>query len=137
MLSTTIQHVGDRLDQLRGQVASLRNQQATVQEQLAPGQGGAEARQGTPRAPPRPLKRALSVLRQRLVEIYESDQPDTMTVILDSKGFDDLLNRYEYLRRVQNQDTSIAGRVRGLRNQAKDTVGRVRSRARRDRRQGG
>jgi murein DD-endopeptidase MepM/ murein hydrolase activator NlpD len=48
-------------------------------------------------------------------------------VILNSKGFDDLLNRYEYLRRVQNQDSSIAGRVRGLRNQARDTVDRVRA----------
>ena len=114
VLSTTIQHVGDRLDQLRGQVASLRNQQATVQEQLASAKAELKrdkARLVLFRAR---LKRALSVLRQRLVEIYESDQPDAMTVILDSKGFDDMLNRYEYLRRVQNQDTSIAGRVRGL-----------------------
>ena len=62
------------------------------------------------------------MLRQRLVSIYESSQPDAVTIILNSKGFDDMLNRYEYLRRVQSQDTSIAGRVRGLRNQAKDTV---------------
>jgi murein DD-endopeptidase MepM/ murein hydrolase activator NlpD len=126
VLSTTIQRVGDHLDQLRGQVASLRNQQATVQDQLA--RARAELKRDKARLVllRARLKRALSVLRQRLVEIYESDQPDTMTVILDSKGFDDLLNRYEYLRRVQNQDTSIAGRVRGLRNQAKDTVDRVR-----------
>jgi murein DD-endopeptidase MepM/ murein hydrolase activator NlpD len=127
VLSTTIQRVGDRLDHLRGQVADLRNQQATVQDQLARAKAQLKrdkARLVLLRAR---LKRALSVLRQRLVEIYESDQPDAMTVILSSKGFDDLLSRYEYLRRVQNQDTSIAGRVRGLRNQAKDAVDRVRS----------
>jgi murein DD-endopeptidase MepM/ murein hydrolase activator NlpD len=127
VLSTTIQRVGDHLDQLRGQVASLRNRQATVQDQLA--RARAELKRDKVRLEllRARLKRALSVLRQRLVEIYESDQPDTMTVILNSKGFDDLLNRYEYLRRVQNQDSSIAGRVRGLRNQARDTVDRVRA----------
>jgi peptidoglycan DL-endopeptidase CwlO len=127
VLSTTIQRVGGRLDHLRGQVADLRNQQATVQDQLA--RARAELKRDKVRLVllRARLKRALSVLRQRLVEIYESDQPDTMTVILNSKGFDDLLNRYEYLRRVQNQDSSIAGRVRGLRNQARDTVDRVRA----------
>jgi peptidoglycan DL-endopeptidase CwlO len=126
VLSTTIQRVGDHLDQLRGQVASLRNQQATVQDQLARARAELKRDKARLELLRARLKRALSVLRQRLVEIYESDQPDTMTVILNSKGFDDLLNRYEYLRRVQNQDSSIAGRVRGLRNQARDTVDRVR-----------
>ena len=127
VLSTTIQRVGDHLDQLRGQVASLRNRQATVQDQLARARAELKRDKARLELLRARLKRALSVLRQRLVEIYESDQPDTMTVILNSKGFDDLLNRYEYLRRVQNQDSSIAGRVRGLRNQARDTVDRVRA----------
>ena len=110
-------------------MASLRNQQATVQDQLARARAELKADKARLVLLRARLKRALSMLRQRLVEIYESDQPDTMTVILDSKGFDDLLNRYEYLRRVQHQDTSIAGRVRGLRNQAKDAVDRVRASA--------
>ncbi len=48
-------------------------------------------------------------------------------MILNSKGFDDLLSRYEYLKRIQSQDTSIAERVRSLRDQTKDTVERVRA----------
>jgi murein DD-endopeptidase MepM/ murein hydrolase activator NlpD len=62
-----------------------------------------------------------------LVAIYESSEPDMLTVILNSRGFDDLLNRYEYLKRIQSQDTSIAVRVRSLRDQTKDTVERVRA----------
>ena len=34
MLSSTIQRFGDRLDQLRGEVATLRNRQAIVQAEL-------------------------------------------------------------------------------------------------------
>ncbi len=127
MLSSTIQRYGDELDQLRGEVAALRNRQAIVQAQLA--KTKAELKQAKRqlvilRAR---LRRALNVLRKRLVAIYESNEPDALTVILDAKGFDDLLNRYEYLRRVQSQDASIAERVRGLRNQAQDTVHRVRA----------
>jgi murein DD-endopeptidase MepM/ murein hydrolase activator NlpD len=127
VLSTTIQRYGDRLDQLRGQVAALRNRVATVQAQLAATKAELKrdkARLALLRAR---LQRALKVLRQRLVAIYESSEPDAMTVILSSKGFDDLLNRYEYLRRVHDQDTSIAERVRGLRNEAEDTVARMRA----------
>jgi peptidoglycan DL-endopeptidase CwlO len=127
VLSTTIQRYGDRLGRLRGQVATLRNRQATVREQLAKTKAELKRDKAQLKLLEARLKRALQVLRQRLVAIYESSQPDAVTVILNSKGFDDLLNRYEYLRRVQDQDDSIATRVRGLRNQTRDTVGRVRS----------
>ena len=39
----------------------------------------------------------MRVLRGALVEIYKSDEPDALTVILQADGFDDLLERYEYL----------------------------------------
>jgi murein DD-endopeptidase MepM/ murein hydrolase activator NlpD len=127
VLSTTIQQDDARLEQLRGQVATLRSQVAAVQAQLA--QTKAELKRDKARLDllRDRLKRALKVLRERLVAIYESSEPDAMTVILSSDGLDDLLNRYEYLRRVHDQDTSIAERVRSLRDEAADTVTRVRA----------
>jgi murein DD-endopeptidase MepM/ murein hydrolase activator NlpD len=127
VLSTTIQRYGDRLDKLRGEVATLRNRQATVEDQLASTKAELKRDKARLELLRARLKRSLEVLRGRLVAIYESNQPDALTVILNSKGFDDMLNRYEYLRRVQSQDTSIAERVRTLRNQAEDTVSRVRA----------
>ncbi len=127
VLSTTIQRYGERLDQLRNQVAELRNREATVQAQLARAKAELKRDKARLELLRARLKRALRALRQRLVAIYESSQPDAVTVILNSKGFDDLMSRYEYLRRVQDQDNSIAARVRGLRNEARDTVDRVRS----------
>jgi murein DD-endopeptidase MepM/ murein hydrolase activator NlpD len=127
VLSSTIQRLGERLDQLRGEVATLRNREAIVQADL--NRKEAELKRAKDRLAVLRvrLKRSLKVLRERLVAIYESSRPDTVTVILNSNGFDDLLSRYEYLERIQSQDTSIAERVRNLRNETKDTVERVRA----------
>jgi peptidoglycan DL-endopeptidase CwlO len=127
VLSTTIQKYGDQLDQLRNQVASLRNQISIAQAQL--NKKEAELKQAKARLEQlrAQLKRSLRILRQRLVQIYESNNPDAMTVILNSHGFRDMLSRYDYLQRIQSQDTSIAVRVKDLRNQEKQTVDRVRA----------
>ena len=71
-------------------------------------QGPAEGRQGAPEAPRpdwRDRSRCSASASSRSTS-RASRTPSTM--ILSSKGFDDMLNRYEYLRRVQSQDTSIA-----------------------------
>jgi len=127
VLSTTIQKYGDQLDQLRNEVASLRNRIAIVQTQL--NKKEAELKEAKARlAELRDrLKQSLRVLRQRLVDIYESNTPDAMTVILNSKGFNDMVTRYDYMQRIQSQDTSIAVRVKHLRNEETETVDRVRA----------
>ena len=106
VLSTDIARYSDRIDQVAGEVAVLRNREAEVQAQLD--EVKAPARAGT--APPRGAARA-SLARwaccASLVAIYKSDEPDALTVILNSDGFDDLLDRYEYLRRIEEQDASI------------------------------
>jgi murein DD-endopeptidase MepM/ murein hydrolase activator NlpD len=127
VLSTTIQRYGEQLDQLRGQVATLRNREAIVQAELDKKEAQLKRAKHRLEVLRVRLKRSLKVLRDRLVAIYESSSPDTLTVILNSRGFDDLLSRYEYLRRVQSEDTSLAERVRGLKNQTKDTVVTVRA----------
>src|SRR6185437_16159089 len=62
----------------------------------------------------RKLKRAQGVLGNRLVEIYKSDEPDLLTVVLESDGFADLLERTDYLSRIGEQDAGIVNRVRDL-----------------------
>jgi murein DD-endopeptidase MepM/ murein hydrolase activator NlpD len=127
VLSTTIQKYGDQLDQLRGEVATLQNRIAIVQTQLRKKEAELKEAKARLAALRERLKRSLRILEQRLVSIYESDSPDAMTVILDSRGFDDMLSRYDYLQRIQEQDTSIAVRVKDLRNEEKETVERIRA----------
>src|SRR6188472_2619432 len=56
-------------------------------------------------------------LDQRLVAIYESDAPDYVTVLLNSKGFDDLSTRTDYLKALHDADMRIADRAASLRDQ--------------------
>jgi murein DD-endopeptidase MepM/ murein hydrolase activator NlpD len=51
------------------------------------------------------------VLAERLIELYKADDPDVMTVILNSNGFADLLERSEFIGRVGRQDQKIITRV--------------------------
>ena len=87
---TELLQVRDRLEVARDRLARLRSELATARKLLA----------------------------ARLVEIYKSDTPDALTVVLESDGFGDLLERAEFLQRISDQDRKITDRVRGLRDLA-------------------
>jgi murein DD-endopeptidase MepM/ murein hydrolase activator NlpD len=127
VLSTTIQRYSGQIDTLSGQVATLRNREAAVQQELDQKQAELESDQHQLQVLRVRLHRSIKSLDQRLVAIYKSDAPDALSVILNAHGFDDVLTRYTYLRRIEEQDTSIVTRVRVLRNKTKDTVVRVRA----------
>ena len=55
------------------------------------------------------------VLAQQLVGSYESDRPDVVTVVLESTGFQNLLERLAFAQRIGNQDAHITGQVRAAR----------------------
>ena len=134
VLTTTISHYSDRIGNLEGQVAALRNREAAVQRKL----DGKQAQLDRAMAELKRekahllvvrahLKRALVGLRQRLVSMYESGTPDVITVLLNSKGWSDLVTRTEYMNRLQNQDQLLVGRVRELRNETRAVVDRLRA----------
>jgi murein DD-endopeptidase MepM/ murein hydrolase activator NlpD len=134
VLTTTISHYGERIDRLTSEVATLRNQEAAVEVRLDAKQaeldraeaqlGVAKKRLAKMRAH---LKRALVALRDRLVAIYETGTPDVLSVIVGANGYDDLIDRTEYLNRIRGNDEAIVGRVRELRDQVQRTVTRLRS----------
>ena len=134
VLTTTISRYGERIDRLTSEVAALRNQEAAVQVRLDAKQAEldravaeldtAKKRLAVMRAH---LKRALIALRERLVAIYETGTPDLLSVIVGANGYDELVNRTEYLDRIHGMDDAIVGRVRELRDQVKRTVERLRS----------
>ena len=126
VLSTELADYSAQVDQLAGQVATLRNREAIVAEELVETEARLEAEADRLAVLRERLNRSLNVLSRRLVEIYKSDEPDALTVILDSEGFDDLVNRYDYLDRIQDQDAGIVDRVRQLRDESEDLVGRIR-----------
>jgi peptidoglycan hydrolase CwlO-like protein len=56
------------------------------------------------------------VLSRRLREMYVAGKPDLVTVVLNSRGFADLLERGEFLRRIRDQDEQIIQAVRRARD---------------------
>jgi murein DD-endopeptidase MepM/ murein hydrolase activator NlpD len=133
VLTSTIARYKKRIDRLTGEVAALRTQEAAVRSRLAAKQAElddavaeldvAKKHLAVVRAR---LRRALVALRKRLVAMYESGTPDVLNVILGSGGYDELVNRTEYLERIHGMDEAVVTRVRDLRDQVKHTVTRLR-----------
>jgi murein DD-endopeptidase MepM/ murein hydrolase activator NlpD len=71
------------------------------------------------------LAEARVLLATRLVEMYKADQPDIVTVVLESDGFADLLERTEFLQRVSDGDARLIERVRGAKAEATATAARL------------
>jgi murein DD-endopeptidase MepM/ murein hydrolase activator NlpD len=127
VLTTRISHESAQLDQLTAEVADLRNKEAEVAARLEQKQAELESAQAQLEHLKNRLREAVYILEQRLVAIYESNEPDLITVLLQSHGFDDLLARSQYMQTLERQDNDIVARVRGLRNEMQVTVNTVRA----------
>ena len=73
------------------------------------------------------LKRALVALQKRSSRSTRPAHRTSSASIVEAGGYDDLVNRTEYLNRIHGLDEAIVGRVRDLRDQMKRTVERLRS----------
>jgi peptidoglycan hydrolase CwlO-like protein len=71
------------------------------------------------------LIRSRRVLARRLREIYVSGRPDAITVMLTARGFKDLLEREEFLGRINRQDKRIVRAVQAARDEARRTARRL------------
>lgn len=112
-IQAQINSTQQRLDRAQGTLDEKRDELLAVRDRLE------EAKDRLSRLRSE-LSTARTVLAARLVEIYKADEPDALTVVLQADGFEDLLERAEFLDRISHQDRQITERVRGLRNQAED-----------------
>jgi murein DD-endopeptidase MepM/ murein hydrolase activator NlpD len=60
-----------------------------------------------------------------MIELYKADKPDVVTVVLESDGFADLLERTEFMQRVTEQDSRIITIVRRSKADATRTAARL------------
>jgi len=129
VLTSTISEFGDRIETLTGQVATIRTREARMSERLqARAAELDEARTAVAGAKTEleevrhHLQVSLNQLRAHLISIYESGSPDLLSVIVGSDGVEDLAAQAEYLDRIKGADEAVVGRVRDLRNEARDLV---------------
>jgi len=65
------------------------------------------------------------VLSRRLIQMYEGGRPDLVTVVLTSRGWIDLLERGEFLRRINQQDRVVITAVRAARDAVQRSAERL------------
>jgi murein DD-endopeptidase MepM/ murein hydrolase activator NlpD len=126
VLTTTISSYNSRIERLRGEIRGTERRLRGVQrsldrarDRLLETRNRLEVARDRLERARRELRIGRGVLSARLVEIYKSDQPDALTVVLEADGFADLLERTEFLDRISDQDRDIVDRVRRLRDKAK------------------
>lgn len=131
-IAATIAEQNRAIDSMLGEVSRLRQEQQAAETELAAKQAELERASAQLAAEKRHLaqvrkrlQRALGVLRERLVAIYESGSPDALAVVLDSESWSQANARADYLSTIQDYDNSVADRVKGLRDEAQAAVERM------------
>jgi murein DD-endopeptidase MepM/ murein hydrolase activator NlpD len=119
VLASDIAGYSRRIGSLQSDITRLQERQLALQADLTAKRVQLEGIQRRLRAERLRLVRlrarlaeARRALAARLVELYKADRPDFVTVILESDGFADLLERTEFMKRVSDQDRRIIDRVR-------------------------
>jgi peptidoglycan DL-endopeptidase CwlO len=132
LLTTQISAYNRRIGSLQGKISTLTVRETRLQAALDRKQAELARLQSDLRFQRARLIRlrarllvARRTLSRRLVEIYESDRPDIVTVILNSKGFADLLERQDFIRRISDQDRQIIQLVVTAREDATATAKRL------------
>jgi peptidoglycan hydrolase CwlO-like protein len=119
-------------ERLARQVALIERRRAQVQAELDANERRLEAIKTDLRRERARLARLRArldfsrrVLSRRLREMYVSGKPDLVTVVLSSRGFVDLLERAEFLRRIKEQDQHMIVAVRRARDASRRAARRL------------
>jgi murein DD-endopeptidase MepM/ murein hydrolase activator NlpD len=132
VLTTDISGYSKRIDKLQGSISTLQARETRLQDDLDAKRAQlvrVQVQLRAERARLSRLKARLIVSRRaladRLVELYKTASPDLMTVILNSKGFADLLERGDFLKRISDADRQIVMAVKVARTDAAQTTQRL------------
>lgn len=131
--SARIHSTTNGIDQARARVAALQRDLDSREAQLRAVQTSlVQARDRLVYLENR-LHVATQALAANLVADYEGSRPDIVSVILNSRGFSDLLEQVSFLQRVGKQDAQIVGDTRTAREDVSREANRLAALEQRDR----
>jgi murein DD-endopeptidase MepM/ murein hydrolase activator NlpD len=129
VLTSDISAVSGRIGSLQADITTLQSKQVRLQSDLEAKRAELAAIQEDLRRERLKLARlrdrlarAQALLATRLVEMYKSDAPDVVTVVLEANGMRDLLERAEFMKRVSSGDARLIGRVTSAKAEATATA---------------
>jgi len=131
-LAESIAEQNAAIDSMIGEVSALRQKTAAAEAELAEREAELERATAALKAERdhleevrAQLQRALGVLSERLVAIYEAGSPDVVNTIIESSSWDEVAAQTEYLNRIQSYDDSVVERVKTLRDEVTAAVERL------------
>jgi peptidoglycan hydrolase CwlO-like protein len=131
-LQAEIDQQNTEINALIAQEAEVRAQESQVEEELAAKQAElheATAELNTAEAHLQVVKAQLveakAALRKMLVEIYKTEPPDVIDVILESASWDEAMAQAEYVGSIQDHQDAVISRVTTLRDDIEQTVDRL------------
>jgi septal ring factor EnvC (AmiA/AmiB activator) len=131
-LAGDVARLGRLVSKLDGDIAVIERRRAEVQAQLDADRIKLATLRQELRAERRRVVRLRARLREtrrilsaRLVQLYQSQPPDIVTVVMQAKGFADLLEQSTYVNAIGHQDQRIIHLVRRARVDAAAAVVRL------------
>jgi septal ring factor EnvC (AmiA/AmiB activator) len=131
-LAATIAEQNAAIDAKLGEVSRLRQEQQAVEAELEEKQAeldrateALEAEEAHLERVRAKLRKALNLLGDRLVAIYEAGSPDMLNAILESEDWNQMAAQTEYLRQIQQYDDAVVDRVKTLRDEVRGAVERL------------
>jgi peptidoglycan hydrolase CwlO-like protein len=113
-LSNSVGHLSGQISALDSQIALVQSREAAVRGELARdriilARTRVQLRRERRRVSilKARLARARLILSRQLVSSYEGNRPDLVSVVLESNGFTDLLQRLNFLRRAETQQQAL------------------------------
>src|SRR5215218_2166900 len=132
VLTSDIQRWSSKISRLQGSISRLQARQSRIEVDLNARRAELAQTQKDLRSERARLARlrvrlaeGRKILSRRLAELYKADKPDLMTVVLNANGFADLLERGEFLGRIQDQDNVVIKLVRDAKADATSTAKRL------------
>jgi peptidoglycan hydrolase CwlO-like protein len=124
-LSSSVGSLTGLISSLDGQISLIQTREAAVRVDLANDRASlartqlalTRERERLARLRAR-LAQARMILSRQLVGGYETDKPDLVSVVLESHGFNDLLNKLDFLHRAQAQQQTIISITKTAKAQA-------------------
>jgi septal ring factor EnvC (AmiA/AmiB activator) len=124
-LSTLISSLGSQIAFVQQREAEVRAQLAQDRAMLAQVTAALVREQRLVALLEARLGRARALLARQLVSGYESDTPDLVSIILESRGFTDLLDRIQYLKNAEQEQNQLIAVTRAAKRQADSAAKRL------------
>jgi len=107
--------LGASLAATEGRLAAVEADVAAKEAQLAATRAALQAARRRLALLEQRMQRDMAILAEQIRATYETGRPDAVTVILEARGFADLLERLSFLKRVRNQDVEVIHAVQSAR----------------------